>query len=185
MLQWELCMSAEVIRVAEQLTPEEIERLAQLLVAVVDDGASVGFLPPLDPEEARHYWREAPGPDAALLVAEDEAGQIVGSGQLHLERRANGRHRAEVAKLMVQPSARRRGIGRRLMERLEAIAREEGRTLLVLDTREGDPSNELYRSLGWVEAGRIPRYARSANGELHATVFYYKELARPCRRGAP
>ena len=161
------------IRTASTLTPEEIEQLVGLLVAVVDDGASIGFLPPLDLDEARAYWAGVLKPGVVLLVAE-EAGRIVGSGQLHLEQRANGRHRAEIAKLMVDPTVRGRGLGRRLMERLEAIAREEGRTLLVLDTREGDPSNALYRSLGWVEAGRIPHYARSANGELHTTVFYYK-----------
>lgn len=165
-----------VIRTASRLTPDQLDQLAELLVEIVDDGASVGFLPPLDPAEARTYWSGVLGPGVVLLVAE-ERGRIVGTAQLHLEQRANGRHRAEVAKLMVYPSARRRGLGRRLMERLEEIAREEGRTLLVLDTREGDPSNRLYRSLGWAEAGRIPRYARSANGELHATVFYFKE---PC-----
>ena len=163
------------IRAASQLQAGEIRQLGELLVAVVDDGASIGFLPPLDPEEARRYWSGVLGPGVVLLVAEQD-GRIVGSGQLHLEQRANGRHRAEVAKLMVHPSARRRGLGLRLMEQLETLARQAGRTLLVLDTREGDPSNRLYRSLGYLEAGRIPRYARSANGELHTSVFYYKEL---------
>lgn len=168
-------MTGFEIRIVTALSPRELEQLVRLLVAVVDDGASVGFLPPLGPEEARAYWTGVLGSGVVLVVAEED-GRIIGTGQLHLERQANGRHRAEVAKLMVEPAARRRGLGRRLIERLEAIAREERRTLLVLDTREGDPSNRLYRSLGWVEAGRIPRYARSANGELRGTVFYYKEL---------
>ena len=71
----------------------------------------------------------------------------------------------------------RQGIARRLMERLEAAAREDGRRLLALDTHQGDPSNERYRSPGYREVGRIPRYARSADGRLEATVYYYKELA--------
>jgi ribosomal protein S18 acetylase RimI-like enzyme len=62
------------------------------------------------------------------------------------------------------------------MERVETAAIADNRTLIVLDTREGDPSNDLYRSLGYIEAGRIPHYARSATGTLDATVFYYKEL---------
>jgi ribosomal protein S18 acetylase RimI-like enzyme len=52
-------------------------------------------------------------------------------------------------------------------------ARRRGRRTLVLDTRQGDPSEALYRSLGWTFAGTIPQYARSANGELHATALYY------------
>ncbi|MGE3268548.1 MAG: N-acetyltransferase family protein [Chloroflexota bacterium] len=163
------------IRVATDLTPAEYDQLAALLVAVVDDGASIGFLPPLAPADALAYWQGVLGPNCVLLLAEED-GRIVGSAQLHLEPRANGNHRAEVAKVMVSPVARRRGLGRAFMERLEQEARQCGRTLLVLDTREGDPSNILYQAMGYQEAGRIPGYARSANGQLHATVFYFKTL---------
>ena len=74
---------------------------------------------------------------------------------------------------MVYTRARRRGIGRALMLEAQAAARRHGRSTLVLDTRQGDPSEALYRSMGWTCAGVIPRYARSANGELHATALYY------------
>jgi ribosomal protein S18 acetylase RimI-like enzyme len=75
---------------------------------------------------------------------------------------------------MTHPDFRRKGLARLLMEKAEERAREENRTLLILDTREGDPSNLLYRSLGYIEAGRIPQYAQSFNGVLDASVFYYK-----------
>lgn len=77
---------------------------------------------------------------------------------------------------MTHPNHRRHGIGRLLMQSAEQRARLEGRSLLVLDTREGDPSNHLYTSLGYINAGRIPDYARSANGQLDATMIYYKQL---------
>jgi ribosomal protein S18 acetylase RimI-like enzyme len=164
------------IREAPTLTDEEYRQLADVLIAVVDDGASIGFLPPLARAEAGAYWHGVLGPHRVLLLAEDE-GRIVGSAQLFLEPRPNGRHRAEVAKVMVDPPARRRGIARLLMLRLEAIAREQERSLLVLDTREGDPANDLYRQLGFVEVGRIPGYALNGNGTFDATVVYYKQLA--------
>jgi ribosomal protein S18 acetylase RimI-like enzyme len=163
------------IRVATALQSGEQEQLVDLLVAVVDDGASVGFLPPLERDEAAAYWSTVLGPDVVLLLAE-RSGRIVGTAQLQLASRPNGRHRAEVAKVMVLPSAQRQGLGRALMLRLESEARERGRTLLVLDTREGDPSNVLYQDLGYQEGGRIPGYARSASGELDGTVIYYKLL---------
>jgi len=72
------------------------------------------------------------------------------------------------------PAYRRRGIARALMEMAEERARQEGRRLLVLDTREGAPSNQLYVSLGYTRAGRIPSYAQSATGTLDATLLYYK-----------
>lgn len=163
------------IREADHLDEAEIERLAEVLTGVVEAGASVGFLPPLSQDEARAYWQGVIAPDVRLLIAKNETG-IVGTAQLALAMRANGRHRAEVSKVLVHPRAQRQGIGRALMEALEPVARREGRTLLFLDTREGDHSNRLYRSLGYLEAGRIPDYARSADGSLHATVFYYKHL---------
>lgn len=35
---------------------EHVERLSEILVKVVEDGASVGFLPPMEQAEARRYW---------------------------------------------------------------------------------------------------------------------------------
>ena len=64
-----------------------------------------------------------------------------------------------------------------LMRAVEDRARQAGRTTLVLDTRQGDPSERLYAAMGYRRAGVIPAYARSANGTLHATAFYYKLLA--------
>lgn len=101
---------------------------------------------------------------------------IVGSVQLHLSTKANGTHRAEIAKLMTHSNYRRNGIARSLMQKAEDRAKQEDRSLIVLDTREGDPSNLLYTSMGYIQAGRIPSYAISANGELHATIFYYKVI---------
>ena len=169
----------------EALAPEAVERhrgaLIALLQDAVDSGASVGFLPPVSSDEAGAYWTSVAQAVAegsrVLLVARDGADAIVGSAQLDLALRPNARHRAEVAKVMVHRATRRRGIGRALMQALEDHARRRGRTTLVLDTREGDPSEQLYRSLGWQFAGTIPRYAQSAGGALDGTAIYYKLLA--------
>ncbi|MGH9661239.1 MAG: GNAT family N-acetyltransferase [Bryobacteraceae bacterium] len=156
-----------------------IEELIALLEDSVAGGASVGFLPPLERLEAREYWRGALAEIAAghrLLLAALDEGALAGSVQLALESRPNGNHRAEVMKLMVLAGARRRGIGRALMRAAEHEARRAGRSLLVLDTRRGDDAGRLYRNLGWIEAGVIPRYARGASGTLDDTVFFYREI---------
>lgn len=154
---------------------ESINELSELLIQVVEDGASIGFLPPLDPSAATLYWHNVLASDVILFVATMND-IIVGSVQLHLSTKANGTHRADIAKLMTHPNYRRNGIARSLMQKAEERAKEEERSLLVLDTREGDPSNLLYSSMGYIQAGRIPNYAISANGELHATIFYYKVI---------
>jgi GNAT superfamily N-acetyltransferase len=163
------------VRETDLIQEREFDQLAEILRAVVNDGASVGFLPPLDRDEALAYWRGVTQPDVRLLLAERD-GRIVGTAQLALAMKANGNHRAEVGKVLVHPNAQRQGIGRALMVGIEPIARREGRSLLHLDTREGDGSNALYKSLGYIEAGKIPAFARSGNGDLHPTVFYYKQL---------
>ena len=78
--------------------------------------------------------------------------------------------------LALRFAQRGQGIGRRLMEAVEAAAREAGRTLLVLDTRQGDVAEGLYARHGYVRAGAIPMYARSADGTLDATVIFYRLL---------
>lgn len=154
---------------------EHINELADLLIDVVQDGASIGFLPPLQRSGAVQYWQTVLNPDVILFVAKVND-TIAGSVQLHLCSKQNGGHRAEIAKLMTHPHYRRKGIARLLMEKVHETASKMGRTLLVLDTREGDPSNHLYTSLGYVQGGRIPSYAKSADGGYDATVIYYKQL---------
>jgi ribosomal protein S18 acetylase RimI-like enzyme len=154
--------------------------LVALLWDAVDSGASIGFLPPLDDAEGAAYWDSVAVAvqrgSQVLLAAHDGELGLVGSAQLELTTRPNARHRAEVTKVMVARRARRRGIGRALMLALEDHACRLGRTTLVLDTRQGDPSEVLYRAVGWTFAGAIPRYAQSASGTLDATALYYKLL---------
>ncbi|WP_152655498.1 GNAT family N-acetyltransferase [Oceanobacillus sp. CFH 90083] len=156
-----------------KLLDNEVENLSKLLRTVVDNGASIGFLPPMKQEEATKYWKSVLAPEVILFIAKiDDV--VVGSVQLHLITKSNGSHRAEICKLMTHPNFRRNGIGRSLMQRAEERAKKENRSLLVLDTREGDPSNILYKSLGYQESGKIPEYAISPNGKLDTTVIYYK-----------
>lgn len=167
----------------ETISPEGgqliLAELVTLLQDAVASGASIGFLPPLSEEEARAYWisvlEDMAQQKRVLLVARD-ATQVVGAVQLELATKANARHRAEVQKLMVLQRERRRGIGQRLMEAIEPLARERGRALLVLDTRLGDDAERLYRKVGYIEAGIIPSYAQSATGTLEATIIFYKLL---------
>lgn len=159
----------------DSIPPHTGHELSKLIIDVVQDGASIGFLPPLAADTASAYWQEVPGP-GVLLWAAMEGDTIIGTVQLHLVLKPNAPHRAELAKLMVHPDHRRKGIAGLLIETAEQAAAELGRTLIILDTREGDPSNLLYQSRGYVEAGKIPDYVISADGGMDATVIYYKKL---------
>jgi GNAT superfamily N-acetyltransferase len=83
-----------------------------------------------------------------------------------------------MVKMMVHRDHQGRGLGARLMHAVEAHARAAGCRLLTLDTKSGSAAERLYRRLGWVHTGTIPRFAFDPDGKgLHGTEVFYKELA--------
>jgi ribosomal protein S18 acetylase RimI-like enzyme len=156
-----------------------VPRLSEILVDCVRDGASVGFLDPLDPADAERYWLRI-GTSVAegrcvLLVGSLDGGEVVGTVQLDVDTFPNQPHRATVGKLLVHSSARRRGLGEALMAGLEREARARGRWLLTLDTATGAAAR-LYERMGWQPAGTIPEYALNPDSTLTDTTFYWKKL---------
>jgi ribosomal protein S18 acetylase RimI-like enzyme len=157
-----------------------VGRLSTLLIACVEGGASVSFLPPLAPEKANAFWRQAAsdvGTGRRVIVVAWRDARLVGVGMVDLAMPENQSHRGEIQKILVDPAVRRSGLGRRLLQALEDEAALKGRSLLTLDTRAGDAGEALYRTQGWQEAGRIPGFARDADGTAHATVFFWKRIA--------
>ncbi len=173
-MEVDILLQTVVIEQVNSIEPY-LDEMSDMLIQIVDAGASIGFLPPLEYKEAVAYWEQVVQPATLLYIAKIND-VIAGTIQLHLCTKPNGDHRAEVAKLMVHLDYRRHGIARLLMEHVEQQARLAQRILLVLDTRDGDPSNRLYQSLGYSQAGQIPNYAKSGTGSLDATNLYYKNL---------
>ena len=166
----------EVLDAAAAASAER--RLAETLVACVEAGASVSYLPPLSRDVARAFWRTVSGEVATgtkVLLGAWCDGQLVGTVQLVLAQQPNAPHRAEVAKVLVDPAFRRRGIGRALVRRAEQTARGTGRSLLVLDTAAGGDGERLYRGLGWQEVGRVPGYALGHDRRPLDTIFFWKK----------
>ena len=166
-------------------TPDAIaahaRELGALLHACVHAGASISFVLPFTQVDAEAFWSgnvlSAVQDGARLVLVARDGDRIVGSVQLDYDTPPNGRHRAEVRKLIVHPDARRRGIARALMSELERRAHRLGRTLLTLDTRTGDNAAPLYTSLGYVTVGVIPGFARDPfDDRLDATTIMYRAL---------
>lgn len=157
-----------------------LDELAELLVDAVDGGASVSFVAPLARYEARDWFAGVLHEmelGRRVVLAAFMGGRVVGCAQLVLAWQSNASHRAEVQKMLVHRSVRRRGIGARLMRRLEAEARAMGRTLLVLDTETGSDAEHLYSHLGWTRVGVIPDYALRPDGSgLRSTSLWYRKL---------
>jgi GNAT superfamily N-acetyltransferase len=169
----------KIERLAPPVGDAALRGLALLLVDAVDSGAAVSFLAPLALERAEDWWREALAaahPRAVFLAARDAEG-IAGTVQLHPAWAPNQPHRAEITKLLVHRRSRRGGLGTQLMQAIESAARDAGFRLLTLDAKRGAAAEHLYRRLGWIHAGTIPRYALDTDGRTpHDAVIFYKEL---------
>ncbi|MBB5470000.1 GNAT superfamily N-acetyltransferase [Paraburkholderia sp. CI2] len=157
-----------------------VEALADVLIDCVEGGASVSFMLPISRNTALAFWRNvvesvARG-ERVLLIAEDHSGDIVGTVQLITAQPENQPHRADVAKMLVHRKARRRGVAHALMRELDRIAREEKKSVLVLDTVTGGDAERLYQRAGWQRVGSVPNYALMPDGALCATTFYCKQL---------
>jgi ribosomal protein S18 acetylase RimI-like enzyme len=164
----------------ERPTAELVPGLAEVLADCVDGGASVGFLAPLPTDRAEAWWEDAlADPDTLTWVALDGGGTVVGCVRLQLGTPANGRHRAEISKLLVHRGARGRGVASALMQRAEEEAARHGRSLLLLDTQSGSPAERLYERQGWSIVGVVDDYAALPDGRLAGTTIMAKRLAVP------
>lgn len=123
--------------------------------------------PQSEAELARYYrlrwqvlrapWAEPPGSerdalessaDHALIQSDD--GEPLAVGRLQF----NSAEEAQIRYMAVAEQARGQGLGRRIVEHLEAIARERGAQFIVLNAR--DEAAGFYRRFGYDVAGTGP-----------------------------
>ncbi|RDW92089.1 hypothetical protein BP5796_01483 [Coleophoma crateriformis] len=140
------------------------------------------FLPPFKAGgmeawwEQRVYEQEQGYRKIILQMAVNEKTgkmDVAGYCMLGMPVSQTGPFRGIVEKLLVSPEHRRKGIARRLMERLEVVAKEEGRTLLTLDTVTGSPAELIYPKLGYIQVW--------INSSAHVFLFSatYKTASLP------
>jgi ribosomal protein S18 acetylase RimI-like enzyme len=152
-----------------------------ILAELVSGGAALGWVePPSRAEVARlldHVVTAARAGDASLRAA-CLGRDMVGLGYWLRYSRPTHRPHPDLEKLAVAPAAHGRGIGRALTAALVADARAAGIEVLTLDAR-GDNANalRLYRSLGFVEYGRLPDFV-AVGEQRYDKVFCMLDLRR-------
>ncbi len=160
-------------------SPLILSALSEILIEVVADGGSVGFMHPLDLVAANKFWEgslDDAARDERVIVGAFDGDYLAGTVTLLLSCPPNQPHRAEIAKLMVLMSYRGKGIAKALMQAAEHIAVERNKTLLMLDTATDGGAAKLYEGLGYNLAGEIPDYALKPHGGLTGTLIYWKRL---------
>jgi len=100
---------------------------------------------------------ELSSPASRYWIATDSSGDVIGYGGAKV-----GGDQADVMTIGVRAHARGAGVGAAILDALMAWSHEAGAREIFLDVR---PSNEgaiaLYKSRGFVEIGRRPRYFRN------------------------
>ncbi|KAE9363651.1 acyl-CoA N-acyltransferase [Stipitochalara longipes BDJ] len=144
------------------------------------------FLPPLDQSVMEKWWEDRTkevmtGNRHIIMQISPNTTtgkeEVVGVVMLDKPQSQTVPHTAWVEKLLVLPEWRRKGVTKRMMVRLEEVAKKAGRTLLMLDTEKDSPAELVYPRLGYVRVGEVPRYMISPlDGSLKDGVWFYKEL---------
>jgi putative acetyltransferase len=108
-------------------------------------------------------------PDTTVFVARNESGVALGMGALRRHPDSIG----EVKRMFVKPEARGRGIGEAILAHIEALARQEGNTRIVLETGSNfDAAKRVYARGGFQTCERVLDYPPSP-----WTAFYAKNLS--------
>ena len=142
--------SAPTVRQATARDAEALHALAQELADALGDRRP-------RPEAVRARLLELlEEPRARVLVAE-MGGSVVGAASLWIKPDlAHGDTVVEVPMLVVSKNARRRGVGKLLVEGIQSVAAAENAALIELvATRENAPAREFYNSLGFVETDHV------------------------------
>ena len=158
---------------------QALPELAILFREVVNETGTLGFLPTMADDESLNYWlslRADLRAGTRILLAAYDGERIVGSGQLAFPRWPSAHHRAEIHKVFVAKETRGRGVGRLIVRALQKVAKLRGRTLLLLNARDGGPGERLYLELGFKKVGVIPGYAAGLDGSRHDSGVFYQEI---------
>ncbi|RQP22389.1 GNAT family N-acetyltransferase [Piscinibacter terrae] len=137
---------------APRIAPERADQPD--VVALIE--ALDAYQKPMYPAESHHGVDIATlmQPNVLFVVARDEHGSAVGCAGLML---ADGY--GEIKRMYVDPASRGRGLGRALLDALEAMALARGCTLLRLETGPKQPEAlRTYERQGFVRRGPFADY---------------------------
>jgi ribosomal-protein-alanine N-acetyltransferase len=145
---------------------DDIDRIMAVMAAAFDPGFG-------------EAWNRRQVEDALLLgnchyllIAEHGEAPLPGEPTVGFCLSRHGYAEEELLLFAVDPKYRRKGLGARLLARFAASAHARGAERLLLEMRQDNPAEHLYRQFGFVPVGRRPGYYRTPGGtRLDALTF--------------
>jgi ribosomal protein S18 acetylase RimI-like enzyme len=142
----------DIIRSTGMFTPDEIQ-VANELVDIT-----------LDQPGQRDY---------AVVVVEDENGQVVGYLTYGPTPLTDGTY--DLYWMAVSPEAQGRGLGKELVRWLEKQVAEAGGRLILIETSSQpkyEKTRQFYLGLGYEEASRIPDFYRAGDSRITYVKYF-------------
>jgi GNAT superfamily N-acetyltransferase len=158
------------------------DQVLTLWADVSNAGGSVGFVPPVGPDDirpelVRHLTAMVEG-RTRLLVGRDGTGEVVATAFLTLNTHRLMRHWLWLYTVMVHPRHQGKGYGRDLLAAAADAARAiEGVEAVRLTCRGGLGLERFYASCGYKEVGRVPDAIRVAPGDDRDDVIMLLPLS--------
>lgn len=152
---------------------------AALLRRLVAGGAALGWVDPPEPGEVAALLQDVAAASErgdACLTGAWIGQRLAGLGYWQRYARPTLRPHADIEKVAVAPDCQGRGVGRLLMTELVRSATGAGIEILTLDFRaDNERAARLYRSLGFTEYGRLPRFV-AVGPARYDKLFYARDL---------
>ncbi len=169
---------APTVEQLEKLNSGDLNDLCDATEAAIKGGGGFGWveLPPRDVLE--RFWQGVLVMPARILFVARLDGVICGTCQLWMPPQNNEaqKHAVQLTTNFVAPWARGHGLAKRLIEKAEKVALEEGFAVINLDVRETmTQAISLYESMDYVRIGMHPYYAR-VNDKVLKGYYYYKVI---------
>ncbi|MFE9249985.1 GNAT family N-acetyltransferase [Streptomyces sp. NPDC007088] len=156
------------------------DEVLALWADVSNAGGSVGFVPPVTPEDIRpQLVKQLIGmvEGDRLLVGRDEDGVVRATAFLTLNRHRLMRHWIWLYTVMVHPGLQGRGAGRALLDAAAEAARSmDGVEAIRLTCRGGTGLEDFYARCGYKEVGRVPGAIRVAPGDDRDDIVMLRTL---------
>jgi len=156
-----------------------VPKAVQLLQKLVLQGAALGWIDPPSREEVGELLREvahAAEENNACLITCWVGQDLAGIGYWERYSRPTHYPHANIEKVTIDPGFQGRGLGRQLMKQLITTAVNAGIEVLTLDFRgDNERAAKLYKSLGFTEYGRLPRFVAVGNAR-YDKMFYALDL---------
>lgn len=166
------------------------EQILDLWMRTNDAGGAVGFTPRASRERvhaalSRHESSMAAGATTAVLLRSAVDQRVLGLAFLVPAGTPLMPHVASVYRVMTEPTARGRNLGRLLMAGVHRVARQSGLEILTLGVRSGMGTSAFYEACGYTESGRVLGAIRVAPGDDRDDITMTRRLDTKVRKPDP